>query len=368
MVVSGGVNPAEARTVREYVALLRKLKEHSGLTFRQLERRAAERDEVLARSTLADTLRRDALPRAEVVAALVRACGAGEDVPEWLAARKRLAAGEAPAAGGTDQEPEPPDGPADQEPEPPDGPADQEPEPPDGPADQEPGPPDGPADQEPGPPDGPADQEPGPSGGSPEPSGPRRGRTATTATLASLGTVVLLAVGAVVLLPQDDGAENTKSAATPTTSGYSRIRPARAPELCLTDGDVRVDGESKLLAVQRPCAEAVPPRVYLQRADEGRYQIQFRHPEHGTGCLTVLGDGVFKGTLEPWEDCRAGGNSQWFRAERADGSDRWRLRSAQDDALCVGVRGDAEEAGAAFVAEHCAERGGDDQVFLIGRE
>ncbi|WP_371100538.1 helix-turn-helix domain-containing protein [Streptomyces sp. PU_AKi4] len=320
MVVSGGVDPAEARTAREYVALLRRLKEHSGLTYRQLEQRAAERDEVLARSTLADTLRRDALPRAEVVAALARACGAGDDVPEWIAARERLAAGEVPATDGTDPAP---DG-TDQEPEPPNEP--------------------------------------------PEPSDPRRGRTAVTAALVSLGTVVLLAVGAVTLLPRDDGTENTKSAATPTTSGYSRVRPARAPELCLTDGNVRVEGESKLLAVQRPCAEAVPPRVYLQGADDGRYQIQFRHPEHGTGCLTVLGDGVFKGTLEPWEDCRAGGNSQWFRVERADGSDRWRLRSAQDDALCVGVRGGAEEAGAAVVAEHCAERGGDDQVFLIGRE
>ncbi|MFC8421308.1 helix-turn-helix domain-containing protein [Streptomyces sp. NPDC057236] len=320
MVVSGGINPAEARTAREYVALLRRLKEHSGLTYRQLEQRAAERDEVLARSTLADVLRRDALPRAEVVAALVRACGAGDEVPEWIAARERLAAGEVPATDGTDPAP---DG-TDQEPEPPNEP--------------------------------------------PEPSAPRRGRTAMTAALASLGTVVLLVVGAVTLLPTDDGAENTKSAATPTTSGYSRVRPARAPELCLTDGDVRVEDESKLLAVQRPCAEAVPPRVYLQGADDGRYQIQFRHPEHGTGCLTVLGDGVFRNTLEPWDDCRAGGDSQWFRLERADGSDRWRLRPAQDDALCVGVRGGTEEAGAAVVAEHCAERGGDDQVFLIGRE
>ncbi|MFC8368201.1 helix-turn-helix domain-containing protein [Streptomyces sp. NPDC057239] len=331
MVVSGGVDPAEARTAREYVALLRELKEHSGLTFRQLEQRAAERDEVLARSTLADVLRRDALPRAEVVAALVRACGAGEDVPEWLTARERLAAGEDPTAGedpATGEDPTAGEDPAT------DG-TDQEPEPPDGP---------------------------------PEPSDPRRGRTAMTAALASLGTVVLLAVGAVVLLPQDDGAENTKSTATPTTSSYSRIRPARAPELCLTDGDVRRNGESKLLAVQRPCAEATPPRVYLQRADDGRYQIQFRHPEHGTGCLTVLGDGAFQNTLEPWEDCRAGGDSQWFRLERADGADRWRLHSARDDGLCVGVRGGAEEAGAVIVAERCAERAGDDQVFLISRE
>ncbi|MGJ3559792.1 helix-turn-helix domain-containing protein [Streptomyces sp. INA 01156] len=91
MAISGGTEPGEARTPAEYVGLLRRLKEHSGLTYRQLEERAAERGDVLARSTLADVLRRDALPRAELVAALVRACGPGEDVAEWLAARERLA-------------------------------------------------------------------------------------------------------------------------------------------------------------------------------------------------------------------------------------------------------------------------------------
>ncbi|WP_030862168.1 helix-turn-helix domain-containing protein [Streptomyces sp. NRRL S-37] len=327
MAVSGGVNPAEARTAREYVALLRGLKEHSGLTYRQLEQRAAERDEVLARSTLADTLRRDALPRAEVVAALVRACGAGDDVPKWIAARERLAAGEGPTADGTNPSPDSTD--------PAPGGTDQEPEPPDGP---------------------------------PESPDPRRGRTAMTAALASLGTVVLLVVGAVILLPRDDGADDTKSATTPTTPGYSRIRPARAPEFCLTDGEVRRNGASKLLAVQRPCAEAVPPRVYLQGADDGRYQIQFRHPEHGTGCLTVLGDGAFQDTLEPWDDCRAGGDSQWFRLERADGAGRWRLHSARDDGLCLGIRGGAKEVGAAVMMEPCVERGGEDRVFLIGQE
>ncbi|MFI2506104.1 helix-turn-helix domain-containing protein [Streptomyces sp. NPDC018972] len=325
MVVSEGVNPADARTAHEYVALLRELKKRSGLTYRQLEQRAAERDEVLARSTLADVLRRDALPRAEVVAALVRACGAGRDVPEWLAARERLAAGEVPEAEGTAPEPESP-------------------------------------------------------GRPPEPAGTGRGRTALTATVASLGTVALLVVGATVLFEQDDGkptggAAHGEATTNPTVApgpaaGFSRVRPARAPELCLTDGNVRGDGtdESKLVAVERPCAEAVPPRVYLQRADDGLYQIQFHHPVHGPGCLTVLGDGAFKGTLEPWKDCRAGGDSQWFRIERADGTDGWRLRSAQDDALCVGIRGGAGEAGAAAVMERCAERGGDDQVFLIGRE
>lgn len=181
------MDPTGARTAREYVSLLRKLKEHSRPTYRQLEQRAAERDEVPARSTLADVLRWDAPPRAEVVAALVRACGAGEDVPEWLAARERLAAGEDPATDGTDQEPKPLDGPADQEPEPPAGP--------------------------------------------PEPSDPRRGRTAMTVASASLGTVVLLTVGAVVPPPQDDGNENTKSTA-PLRLRATRASVRRAHPSC----------------------------------------------------------------------------------------------------------------------------------------
>ncbi|WP_157877994.1 helix-turn-helix domain-containing protein, partial [Streptomyces torulosus] len=87
----GELAPETARTSAEYVALLRRLKERSGLTYRQLEQRAAERGEVLARSTLADVLRRDALPRAEVVSALVRACGVADAaVPTWLAVRERL--------------------------------------------------------------------------------------------------------------------------------------------------------------------------------------------------------------------------------------------------------------------------------------
>jgi hypothetical protein len=108
--------------------------------------------------------------------------------------------------------------------------------------------------------------------------------------------------------------------------------------------------------------------VDLQRADDGLYQILFHHPVHGPGCLTVLNDAAFKGTLEPWTDCRAGGESQWFRIERADGTDGWRLRPARDGGLCVGIRGGAEEAGAAVAVERCAEGDADDQVFLIGRE
>ncbi|MGW0706631.1 helix-turn-helix domain-containing protein [Streptomyces sp. NPDC002643] len=365
----GELDPATARTPAAYIALLRRLKEQSGLTYRQLEQKAAERGDVLARSTLADVLRRDGLPRPEVVTALVRACGVGrEGEAVWLEARERLAAG-----GG-------------------DGSAD---------ADLSIGG-DSSADVDPfagG--DGAEGQHDGGDGEREGASGKRKGgasptpRTTAVAAVASLGTVALLVVGALVLLPDGDGdasrdagagakasgtsGPSMNAAATPVgpgpAPGLSLIRPARAPELCLTDGDVRVDsGESKLVAVQRPCAEAVPPRTYLLRADDGLYRIQWDNPQFGKGCLTLLVDGVFRNRLEPWNDCDAGGDSQLFRIERAEGTKGWRLRSALGDDMCVGIDGDAGERGAPAVVEGCDDREGSDgvavgdrQLFLIGK-
>ncbi|MFI1252763.1 DUF2690 domain-containing protein [Streptomyces netropsis] len=103
--------PHEARDAAEFVALLRQLKARSGLTFRQLEERAAARGDVLARSTLADALRHDALPRAETLTAFLRACGEEGNVGAWLEARERLCAADAPGAAHEEQ-----DGPADRRP------------------------------------------------------------------------------------------------------------------------------------------------------------------------------------------------------------------------------------------------------------
>ncbi|MER7048456.1 helix-turn-helix domain-containing protein [Streptomyces jumonjinensis] len=86
----GEFTPRGVRSSAEYVALLRRLKEESGLTFRQLEERAAERGEVLARSTLAQALRQDTLPRAEVVVAFLRACGEDRDLGVWLEIWSRI--------------------------------------------------------------------------------------------------------------------------------------------------------------------------------------------------------------------------------------------------------------------------------------
>ncbi|MEK8106713.1 helix-turn-helix domain-containing protein [Micromonospora sp. M12] len=98
----GELRPDEAADPAEFIEMLRQLKDRSQLTYRQLEQRAAAGD-VLARSTAAGILRRSTLPRPEVVAAFVRACGAEDQVETWLQARHRLAVG-AYAPTGSDQQ------------------------------------------------------------------------------------------------------------------------------------------------------------------------------------------------------------------------------------------------------------------------
>ncbi|MFE6331614.1 hypothetical protein ACFVOK_00120 [Streptomyces sp. NPDC057798] len=77
-----------------FVAGLRRLKAWSGLSYRQLERRAAQAGHTLPYSTAATMLGRDRLPRAELVAAFVAACGLRADQAEpWLEARMTIAYG-----------------------------------------------------------------------------------------------------------------------------------------------------------------------------------------------------------------------------------------------------------------------------------
>ncbi|MFJ7334240.1 helix-turn-helix domain-containing protein [Streptomyces sp. NPDC101110] len=322
-------SPLEACSAAEFVACLRRLKEQAGLTYRQLEANAEQQGDVLARSTAADVLRRDSLPRAEVVAAFVRACGRGEDASDWLAARNRLA-----AAG----PPRPEEAPA------------------------------------------------------PEPSrrswgaGPMRNRRVLAA---SAGAALLLAaVGAWALLPREGGdrdAATRAAGAVPhrisspspdsTTAvdgpapGRSRIRPALAPGLCVTEGHDRKGRYRSQVAVQRPCADATPPQLSLVTVGTtGSYYLQWRHPVYGDGCLTALGSGhVVEGMLEPWpwESCSADRTSQHFFFEpvgdaRADG---YRVHVVQNG-MCLGVNGaDDRTAGAEITQQRCT--GARDQEFLV---
>ncbi len=88
-----GPDPAQAQTAAEFVAMLRALRQWSGLTFRQIERRATANGDALPHSTVSTALSRATLPREELVAAIVRAIGCDKETVElWAASRRRLAA------------------------------------------------------------------------------------------------------------------------------------------------------------------------------------------------------------------------------------------------------------------------------------
>ncbi|MGW0196752.1 hypothetical protein [Nonomuraea sp. NPDC003201] len=81
------------RTPAEFVAGLRSLKAWAGLTYRQLEARAAAAGDFLPYSTLASAFGRNRLPRRELVVAFTRACGCrAEETAAWLDAHRRVAA------------------------------------------------------------------------------------------------------------------------------------------------------------------------------------------------------------------------------------------------------------------------------------
>ncbi|MEV4629478.1 hypothetical protein AB0J90_24765 [Micromonospora sp. NPDC049523] len=87
------VDPTAASSAAQYVALLRQVRDQSGLAYRVIARRARANGDVLPASTLATMFGRATLPRRELVVALLRAC----DVPAtrmttWLTAWQRLAA------------------------------------------------------------------------------------------------------------------------------------------------------------------------------------------------------------------------------------------------------------------------------------
>ncbi|MGZ3145237.1 RICIN domain-containing protein [Lentzea chajnantorensis] len=87
-------DPDDITSAADFVAGLRRLRQWSGYTFRQLEGKAAAVGDVLPSSTTATALNRSSLPREQLVSAFVRACGLDDDaVRKWLDARQRLATG-----------------------------------------------------------------------------------------------------------------------------------------------------------------------------------------------------------------------------------------------------------------------------------
>ena len=283
--------------------MVRELKERSGLTLRGLEESAAAQGEVLARSTAADMLRRDSLPRAELLSAYVKACGIEQPEP-WLRARDRLASGVVATT------PEPPARPAWRRP---------------------------------------------------------TAVPAAVAVLALAAIVVLLRDDAPDAPDgQDAVAIDTTTGPKPdllplvSAGSWARIHAADAPDLCLTEGRDSTRRYASEVAALRPCGEP-GPRVFLQPVGAEFTTIKWDHPDHGIGCLTVRRDEPALHLLEPRNDCADDNLDQLFRVEQARPG-RYRFRSAGGTA-CVGLRGGAVREGAEAIREPCADE--PDQEFTV---
>lgn len=314
MAHTGDAHPQRIGDTGELAAALRHLKERSGLTYRQLEERAAARGEALARSTLADVLGGKVAPRPELVAAFVRACGDGEREREWLEARERAVShGKGAADNRGDR----------------------------------------------GDRDGPV---------APErrtPRGPGRRRV----PLLLLGVAVPSLAAAVVWLvgPSDEpggsgdggaGASAPSGERTVLPRGPVEIRPVVADGLCLTDG--YAEGYDSLVAVQRPCEDVAPQETELVPAGGGTFRVQWFHPDHGKGCLNAVTVRTGAALLEPWNACE---KTSRFRVEPSDsgGSDQYVLRVVGGG--CVGISGARKSVAAPAVTEPCD--GSAKQVFSV---
>lgn len=306
---TGASDPQQAATVDEFMSSLRQLKERSGLTYRQLEDRAAERGEVLARSTLAEVLGGRRALRPELLGAFVRACGDGERADEWIAAWAALA-----RKGAADK----------------------------------------------------AVEE------RCRASVLRRRGPSRFVAVAVAVAALTAAVTAWSVLSTGDTGDAGKTAsggggdpAAASASVWPRlpggrvqIRPVVADGLCVTDGRVR--GYEPLVAVQRPCGEVAPQETLLEPLGGSNYRIRWYHPDHGRACLKALDGTPAAGLLEPWEACD---QASRFHIEPTgpDGSRRYTLRVEGQG--CMAVKGAKRSANTAIVMRPCEAE--PQHVFVI---
>ncbi|WP_432830938.1 helix-turn-helix domain-containing protein [Dactylosporangium sp. CA-092794] len=88
-------DPTEATSPVEYIDALKRLREWSGLTYRDMERIAADYARPLPMSTVCAALRRGTLPQRDLVESIVRAVGLAEaDQVLWLGVRDAIANGQ----------------------------------------------------------------------------------------------------------------------------------------------------------------------------------------------------------------------------------------------------------------------------------
>ncbi|GGW47018.1 RICIN domain-containing protein [Streptomyces xantholiticus] len=305
---SGAPDPERARDSASFVAAMQDLKDWSGLTYRELTSRAETVGDVLPRSTVANMLARTTLPREELVAAFVRACGVGPGETEaWLRVRKELTRRERP---------EPADGV--------EGASRSEPQ---------------------------ERAEPEPS-----PRGPRRRLVAAAVAVLVVGVA---AAAAVVLAKgdADDGAQ--PRAVTGPAPGPVQIRLVHSG-LCLAEQG----GRSGQL-YQQPCSERSNPEFSLKRLGAD-WRLETLHATFGWGCTGVQEKSTEIGAPVEDQECGKRGTAEAFRLEPVGTPLRgFRLRPLHSD-LCAGVEKATEREGEDIRQLACTDDAGG-QLFSFDR-
>ncbi|MFF6846245.1 helix-turn-helix domain-containing protein [Streptomyces antimycoticus] len=329
-------DPRRARSAREFIAALRALKDWSRLTYRELAARADAAGDILPRSTIANMLGRTTLPREELVAAFVRACGVGApELTVWLAVRKDLATRAAEPGAGLLGE----------------AAADATPVEPLEPLVQ-------------GEPASPA----APSSSRTPEAGARRSRTPMLSGALALTVAVAATAAVLVWRAHDDGrgegdGPDRKGGSAAVSSdgpapapGKYRIRAVHS-SLCLSERPQ----DKTAWVYQVPCAD-VFPSFSLQRLDDGLWRIATLHPEHGPGCSGIMGQSKAEGAWLGDDYCESRGAGEEFRLEAVDRpTEGFRLRPAHTG-QCLGLPGGTTRRWAHVVQLPCRS-GAPGQVF-----
>ncbi|MGW9206923.1 helix-turn-helix domain-containing protein [Embleya sp. NPDC055664] len=290
------------------MALLRELREWSALTYRQLAAKAEASGRVLPASTVAAALGRTTLPRADLVEALVTACGLGpEATARWLKVRDDLAAGRIAERPDDAEPPAPADPPI-----------------------------------------------------APKPAR-RRWRLWAIAAV----TTGVVTAGAIVVAIRA-GSDDDHHGRLP--NGQYLIKPGqiRDGSLCLGEGRERNGRTDRPIAAQIPCANLVPD-TYLTSLNRDVYQIEWHHPVEGVGCLRVDESMLTPGALLSPGPCTRAANER-FLIEPAQPAEPGVYRiSPVHSGLCVGILGGPAETTVKAEAEQAACSGGADQRFRLER-
>ena len=253
-------------------------------------------------------LHRDALPRPELLAVFVRACGGGQYLAEWLSARERLAVGlhlgqeqTVPAVGS-------------------------------------------------------AEASPGIESPAPPPSKRAKRWLLATATVVVSTAATITAV----LLTRPSGSPSLP------VDGWYLLRPGHTADrdLCVGEGRERNKRTDRPLAVQRPC-EGLVPDTYLEAVGPGVYLIKWRHPEQGWGCLSVDEAYLDDGALLAPTDCTSAAHQRFlFEPVRVPMPNGFVLRPAHSG-KCVGLLGGPADIDAGAELSQAACSGKADQEFLL---